>query len=75
VIEAIEIGDLRSDRPIAGKLSPENFGLLQQNLLKTDILLLLLTAVNTVQHHVMSVTKKVIYRQTLSRPTVLGEKH
>jgi hypothetical protein len=32
VIEAIEIGDLRSDRPIAEKLSPENFGLLQQNL-------------------------------------------
>jgi hypothetical protein len=30
VIEAIEIGDHWSDYLIAGKLSPSNFGLLQQ---------------------------------------------
>jgi hypothetical protein len=37
VIEAIEIGDLRWDSPIAGKLSSENFGLLQQYLPIADL--------------------------------------
>jgi hypothetical protein len=32
VIEATQIGGRRSDRLVAGKLSPDNFGLLQQYL-------------------------------------------
>ena len=37
VIEVIKIGDRRSDRLMAGKLSPGNFGLLQQYLPGADI--------------------------------------
>src|SRR6516225_9525469 len=37
VIEATQIGDRRSDRLMAGKLSPGNFGLLQQYLPEADI--------------------------------------
>src|SRR5256885_13307307 len=37
VIEATQIGGRRSDRLMAGKLSPGNFGLLQQYRHKADI--------------------------------------
>jgi hypothetical protein len=37
VIEATQIGGRRSDRLMAGKLSPGNFGLLQQYLPEADI--------------------------------------
>src|SRR6266478_1703569 len=37
VIESTQIGGRRSDRLMAGKLSPSNFGLLQQNLPIADI--------------------------------------
>jgi hypothetical protein len=36
VIETTQIGGRRSDRLMAGKLSPGNFGLLQQYLPKAD---------------------------------------
>jgi hypothetical protein len=36
VIEATQIGVRRSDRLLAGKLSPSNFGLLQQYLPEPD---------------------------------------
>ncbi|SRR6266704_2529580 len=41
VIEATQIGGRRSDRLMAGKLSPGNFGLLQQYLPGADIRLVL----------------------------------
>jgi hypothetical protein len=37
VIEAAQIGGRRSNRLMAGKLSPGNFGLLQHNLPQADI--------------------------------------
>ena len=37
VIEVTQIGGRQSDRLMAGKLSPSNFGLLQQYLPKADI--------------------------------------